>query len=216
MPVAKPKRRWIEYTTQAALVLLVGAGLVVTNVLGRHEDNSSPRNCELPSLRHGWPVTFLVRADIIFKHTLGMDIDMPAASRWPLVDDATVWYWSPVALAIDAALGLGMLFCTAFVVRRRLRRRPGPVQFRLRTALIATGLVAVLLGLGQMDVLRWEILVRIPVGIGLVCTALTVVSAVRGGISLRGRGRPSSADTGSRRFGRPRACPTAAGRDNGS
>jgi len=184
-------RRWYRlHVVTCLVVLIVGGALVARNVtfgpqispiVGGQEDFNRygslrfVQRWEVTYRNCGWPFTHCRR----FDETIS-DIDLltgdissvhhaiPRIMRAPgrFSDHLTF------ALVANVAIGVLILFCTAFAVEYWMQHRTGPFQFGLRWIFILTAVAGVFLAYVEDGILVWLHLLFLPIGLGVICVCV--------------------------------------------
>jgi len=222
MPYTQPpadsqkRRNSLEWATWLVL-LLVATSLAGRNVIADHPRVAhvewmgppiAPLGFRVESRllvkRWGWPATFREQSEWVFPdHSY-----RPPPPVWHnptfRADDPRTW-----ALVGDVLCALVILTGTVCFVEHWVRHRRGPFQFRLKTLFLVTALVAVALTFLTQRAIRWDGLLFLPIGFGLLCTAGTLGLGIKACFGAE----DARLSRLRRRFADPEAAPTENARE---
>jgi hypothetical protein len=123
--------RWVTWL----MLVVVGSALIYAQLQGRADGYESSFGYEISTV-YGWPVAqFTVTEYGLY--------DLPLLGT-PGPNYAHQWHW--LAAAVNVAVALAFLGSTAFVLEKWLRS-PKRLQFSLRSLLIVSAVIGILLAL---------------------------------------------------------------------
>ncbi|MCA9125211.1 MAG: hypothetical protein H6822_00090 [Planctomycetaceae bacterium] len=173
-----PPRRNIGPTFTVAIVVIVAATSLAQNLRTRGpfhlREATQSEIWDADILRRGWPFPYYERVDVsvTFRAMFGPETQklLPTIKR-PAMDWRNLQSWAIVG---DVALGILMLVTTTIITEYWRRHRTGPFQFGLRTLLIATAIVAVIVAFIDNNFMHISALLYPPLAFGLLSSPAVI------------------------------------------
>ncbi len=154
------------------VVAMVGAAMLVDNIRAREpfivHEWAFGDTWEVKTVARGWPFAYYERTEVSLFLA---QFNCTAPSSFPPTTKQPQPYWNDpraLALAANITLGLFMLLATAIVTEYWRRHGTGPFQYSLRSMLVATAVVAVVVSMLENRVMHWSVLLTPMIAVGIV------------------------------------------------
>ena len=178
---SKPRYTW-EFLHDGTLgtIAVLAVCFCATNIWGEYgnsyctgfEIQEINTSAESVLVKHGWPLTWLVRNDWNRQ-----------ASVWPF-DGKPLRHFFPRTLGLNIGVGVLLTISAAFTVERWWLRKRTHFQFGLRSLLLLTCFICIVLGLASNRILPWQALLQVPLYLCLPCVVYMTITIFR--IAVRG------------------------------